>query len=154
MGAILGGHPAVVDSLGAVVGGLGVGRGSSGAFACRLRTLSGGAIAGGPVEITRRVTRFGLSVTLLGISVTNVRGQVAVATFYVSLAWRRQGVRTLIRPASVLTWERRAACLSFGHMSRSRAVGGRTVLQRQAGAITNAAIYGRGGRGAGGAEQS
>ena len=143
VGAIFGGHPAVVDSLGPVVSSLSVPRGSSGAFPGRLLTLARRAIAGGSVEITRGVVaRRGLSVTLLGLSVADVRSPVAVAPLDVALAWRRQGVRALIRPVAVLIWERRAACLSFGHMSRfgcSRRPRARKVLQRRAFAITNAA---------------
>jgi hypothetical protein len=51
-----------------------------------LLTLARGAVPCGSVEITRRVvTRLGLSITLLGLAVTHIGGQIAVPAFYVAL---------------------------------------------------------------------
>jgi hypothetical protein len=44
-------------------------------------TITRRAISRGSVEVTRHITRLGLSVTLLRLSVTDVCGQIAVATF-------------------------------------------------------------------------
>jgi hypothetical protein len=41
--------------------------------------------------------RFGLSISLLGLPIADVRREVAVATFYVALARRRQGVFLVVR---------------------------------------------------------
>ena len=91
--AIFGRNLAVLDGLGAVVRSRSTPRGSSGTFAGRMLTLARRAIPCGSVEITRRVvTRFGLSVTLLGLSVTHVRSQIAITPFYVALARGCQGV--------------------------------------------------------------
>jgi hypothetical protein len=89
--------------LGAVVGSLSLPRGGSVAFACSLLTLARRAVPGGSVEITRRVvTRFGLSVTLLGLSVTHVRSQIAVPPFYVALPCGCKGVLSFTRASAVL----------------------------------------------------
>jgi hypothetical protein len=120
LGAIFRRNLAVVDGLGPVIRSLSVPRGRSGTFACLLFTLARRAIPCGSVEVTRRVvTRFGLSITLLCLSVTHVRGQIAVAPFQVALACLCQGVLALIRPTRVLIWECHAARPYFGHMSRS-----------------------------------
>jgi len=93
--------------LGAVVGSLSVPQGGSGTFACRLLTLARRAVPCGSVEITRRVVaRFGLSVTLLGLSVTHVRSQIAVPPFYVALPCSCKGVVTFTRAIPVLIWVR------------------------------------------------
>jgi hypothetical protein len=61
-------------------------------------TLTRRAIPRGSVEVTRRVVaRRGLSVALLGHSVTHVRSEIAVAPFDVTLASRCQGVLAVIR---------------------------------------------------------
>gem|GEM_PF-1325059 len=141
LGAIFGRHLAVVDSLGTVIGGFSVPGGRSGAFACRPSTFAHRPIPFGSVKIAGRVVaRLSLSVALLGLPVTHVRREIAVATLYVTLARRRQGVIALIGPAAVLIGERDAACLSFGHMSAG-ARGAHRVLQRRSIAITNAAIF-------------
>jgi len=44
-------------------------------------TITRGAVPRGSVEVTRRITSFGLSVALIRLAVTHVRGQIAVATF-------------------------------------------------------------------------
>jgi hypothetical protein len=49
--------------------------------------------------------RFGLSIALFGLPIADVRCQVAVATFYVTLARRRQGVFLVVRQGA-----------SVGHM--------------------------------------
>ena len=72
---IFGRHLAVVDGLGAVVRSLSVPRGTSVTFAVCMLTLACGAVPCGSVEITGRiVTCFGLSISLLGLAVTHVRG--------------------------------------------------------------------------------
>ena len=120
LGAIFGRNLAVVDGLGPVIRSLGVPRGRSGAFACLLFTLARRAIPCGSVEVTGRViTRFGLSITLLGLSVAHVRSQIAVAPFQVALACLGQGVSAFIRPTKVVIWEGQGAAPFFRHMSRS-----------------------------------
>jgi len=100
--------------LGAVVGSLSVPQGGSRTFACRLLTLARRAVPCGSVDITRRVvTRFGLSVTLLGLSVTHVRSQIAVPPFYVALPCSCKGVLTFTRAIAVLIW----ACHAEGRSS-------------------------------------
>jgi len=81
LGAILGCHPAVIDSLGSVIGSLGVRGRRQRIFAVRLLTLARGAVSCRSVEVTRGViSRRGLSIALLGLSVTHVRRQIAVAS--------------------------------------------------------------------------
>jgi hypothetical protein len=81
LGAILGRNLAVIYGLGAVIGSLGVRGWRQRTFACRVLTLARGAVPCGAVEVTRCViSRRGLSVALLGLSVTHVRRQIAVAS--------------------------------------------------------------------------
>jgi hypothetical protein len=95
LGAIFRRHLAVIDSLGAVVRSFSVPRWGPGPF--RLLTLTHRAVPCGSVEVTRCViARRGFSVALLGLTVTNVRGQIAVAPFYVPLTCRRQGVLAFV----------------------------------------------------------
>jgi hypothetical protein len=101
--AVFGCNLAVVNSLGTVVGSPSLPQGGSGTFACRLLTLARLPVPGGAVEITRRViTGLGLSITLLGLSITHVRSQVAVPPLCVALACGRKGVFTLSRVITVL----------------------------------------------------
>jgi hypothetical protein len=110
--AIFGRHLAVLDGLGAVVRSRSTPRGSSGTLAGRMLTLARRAIPCGSVEITRRVvTRFGLSVTLLGLSVTHVRSQIAITPFYVALARGCRGVSVYLRDTAVLIRASHAAVL-------------------------------------------
>ena len=68
-------------------------RGSLGTFARLMSSVARGAIPCGSVEITGRVvTRFGLSITQLGLSVSHIRSQIAVAPFDVALARSCNGV--------------------------------------------------------------
>ena len=93
LGAVFGRHLAVIDSLGPVIRSLGVPRWRTGTFALGLLTLTCRAVPCRPVEVARRViTRCGLPVTLLGLSVTHVGGQIAVAPFYVALTCDCKGV--------------------------------------------------------------
>ena len=117
-GAVFGRHLAVVDRLGPVIRSLSAARGRSGTFACRLLTITRRAISRGSVEVTRGITRLGLSIALLRLSVTHVRGQIAVAPFDVTLACLCQGVLAFIRSTGVLIWECRAARPSLGHVRR------------------------------------
>ena len=95
LGAILGRHPAVVDSLGPVVCSLSATRGRSGDLARRLFTIGRGSVPCGPVVVARGVvTRSGLAVALLRLAVAHIRGQVAIAPFDVTLARLGQGVLT------------------------------------------------------------
>ena len=67
---------AIVDGSYAAVRSLSAPRGGPGTFVCRAPTIARRAIPCGSVEITRRVvTRFGLSVALLGREVTRPRSQ-------------------------------------------------------------------------------
>ena len=78
-------------------------------------TLARRTVPCGSVEITRRViTRVGLSVTLLGLSVTHVRSQISVTPFYVALACGCKGVLTFIRATAALIWACHAAILNLG----------------------------------------
>jgi hypothetical protein len=55
------------------------------------------------VEITRRVvTRFGFSVTQLGLSVTLVRSQITVTPFDIALARSCKGVSVFVGATAVL----------------------------------------------------
>jgi hypothetical protein len=75
-------------------------------------TVARRAIPCGSVEITRRVvTRFGLPITQLGLSVTHIRSQIAVAPFYVALARGCQGVFAVISATVVLIWASSAEVL-------------------------------------------
>jgi hypothetical protein len=118
VGAIFGRDLAVVDSLGAVIRSLSAARGRSGTFARRLLTVTLRAIPGGSAEVTRRITRLGISITLIRLSVAHVRGEIAVAPFDVTLACLRQGVLAVIGPTWVLIGECDAAGSSFRHASR------------------------------------
>jgi hypothetical protein len=140
VGTIFGRYLAVIDGLGTVVRSLSATRGRSGAFDCLLLALARRAVTCGPVEITRRViTRRGLSVTLLGLSVTHVRGQIAIAPLDVTLARLCQGVLTFIRSTRVLIWESHAAGPSIGHISRPWRRRAPKLLQHQPAARTIAA---------------
>jgi hypothetical protein len=86
LGTVFGRNLAVVNSLCAVICSLGVRRWGSRSFACGLLTLVRCAVSRGVIA------RSCLSVALLGLSVAYVRGQIAVASFYVPFAWRRQGL--------------------------------------------------------------
>jgi len=97
LGAVFGRHLAVVDSLGSVVRRLCVRRRTRGTFAVRLLTLTRRAVPRRSVEVTRGVvTGGGLAVTLFGIPITHVRGQVAVPPFDIPLACGCQGVRAFV----------------------------------------------------------
>src|ERR1700687_6390086 len=48
------------------------------------------------------VSGFGLSISLLGVTITHVRCQVAVAPFYVAFAWGCRGVVAWIRDTAIL----------------------------------------------------
>jgi hypothetical protein len=94
---------AVVDGLGAVVRSLGAPRGSPGTFVSRMLTVARRAIPCRSVEITRRVvTRFGFSVTQLGLSVTLVRSQITVTPFDIALARSCKGVSVFVGATAVL----------------------------------------------------
>ena len=139
LGAIFGRYPAVIDGLGAVVRSLSATRGRSGAFACLLLILIRTVICG-PIEVTCGViTRRGLSVTLLGLSVTHVRGQIAIAPFDVTLARLCLGVLTFIRSTRVLIQQSHAAGPSIGHISRPWRRRAPKVLQHQPAGRTIAA---------------
>ena len=103
LGAIFGRHLAVLDSLGPVIRSLSVPRWRTGAFALGLLILTCRAVPCRPVEVARRViARRGLSITLLGLSVTHVRSQIAVPPFYVALPCGCKGVLTFTRASAVL----------------------------------------------------
>jgi hypothetical protein len=86
LGAIFGRNLAVIDRLGSVIRSLGGGRWRWRAIAGRLLILARRAVSCGPVEVTRCVVaRSRLAITLFRLSVTGVRGQIAVAPFYVPL---------------------------------------------------------------------
>ncbi len=120
LGAIFGRNPAVINGLSAVIRSLSMPRWLTGAIACRLLTLTRSAVSRRSVEVARRViARRSLSVPLLGLSVTHVRGKIAVAPFDVPLARLCEGVLALIGPIWVLIWECDAAGPSLRHTSRS-----------------------------------
>ena len=97
MGAVFGRHLAVIDGLGSVVRRLCVRRRTRGTVAVRLLTLARGAVSCRSVEVTRGVvTGGGLAVTLFGIPITHVRGQVAVAPLDIPLACGCQGVLAFV----------------------------------------------------------
>jgi hypothetical protein len=110
--AIFGCNLAVVDGSFAVVRSPSMPRGSLGAFPRLMLTVARRAIPCGSVKITRRVvTRFGLPITQLGLSVTHIRSQIAVAPFYVALARGCQGVFAVISATAVLIWASSAEVL-------------------------------------------
>ena len=104
LGAILGRNLAVIYGLGAVIGSLGVRGWRQRTFACRVVTLARGAVTCGAVEVTRRVVASrGLTVTLFGLTVTHIRGQIAIAPFYIPLTRGCQGVLAIVRQ-SIPAW--------------------------------------------------
>jgi hypothetical protein len=112
LGPIFGRNLAVINGLSAVIRSLSMPRWLTGAIACRLLALTRSAVSRRSVEVARRVIpRRGLSVPLLGLSVTHVRGKIAVAPFDVPLACDCEGVSVYLRDTVVLIWASHAAVL-------------------------------------------
>ena len=141
LGAVFGRHPAVVDRLGAVVRSLVLAGWGFRTFIWRLVGRMRGSVAGCSIEVDGGViASFGFPVTLFGLAIPDVGGQVAVVPVQVALIDGSQGALGWIRAAAVLIWDGHAAPPPDEHASGCRRHGARMVFQGWPVAITIAAI--------------
>ena len=105
--AIFGCDLAIFDGLGTVVRGVIMSRRSYGILARCVLTLARRPVSLGSVEVAGRViSRFRFAVTLLGLAVTDIGGEIAVTPFDVALARARESVLAFFKTFPVLILSR------------------------------------------------